>query len=489
MSSNKQYKTLFKVTSLFGLVEIFRLFLRIIANFGASRILGVEGFGLLGLIENSTQLITSFTNFGINFIGVREIAAKKGGDELEFQKTIKIIHLFSLTTGFLAAIISISLSFYLSILTFKTHDYYIWFIALSIYFIFTSLVQSKIIFLEGTQNISKLIRINVVANFINTAIILLCYYFFKVNGIIFAMILNSIISFLIYLKLTNLPKVKVKLNQIEIRNSFKRYIKSGSLMALNVFIGFLCYYIIRVYLNKNHEVYLSYYNVGNIVLVSYLGMVFIAMGKYFFPKLTETIEKKKDYNLLINSQLELVLLIVLPAILIVYCFGNELISLFFSKNFIMAYEILIFGLASILFKGFNYSIGYLFLSHQNYKQYFFINAISDILNATLTITLFKVIGLYGMGLAILINHIIGTLYMYIYVYKKYKFRLNSVTKNTFYISLLITILVICFYYFLSSKFFFNIVFLFAILSLIISILKLDNYIFDNRIKNKIKSIF
>lgn len=489
MSANKQYKTLFKVTSLFGVVEILRLLLRVIVNYGAGRLLGVNGFGLLGLIENTTQLIASFTNFGINFIGVREVAAKNGIDDLDLKKTLKSIQLFSFATGILAALVSILLSYYLSILTFKTPNYYIWFIALSIYFVFTSLTQSKIIFLEGTQNFSKLIRINILVNFSNTLIILACYFFFKIQGIIVAMIVNAVITYIIYLNLTKIPKTTNKLNTQETIDQFKKYIKSGSLMALNVFIGFLCYYIIRVYLNKQNEAYLSYYNVGTIFLVSYLGMIFIAMGKYFLPKLTQTIEEKKDYNQLINNQLELVLLVIQPAILILYCFGNELISIFIAKDFIPAYQILIFGLASLLFKGFNYAVGYLFLSYQNYKQYFFINALSDILNVILTISLFKMLGLVGIGLAILVNYIIGALYLYIYVYKYYHFSLTSITKKTFFVSLTLTAFVIISYYILNDDYFFLVVALLAIVSIIFCALRLDNYIFDSKIQNKIKSLF
>src|SRR5690554_4724904 len=93
------YKSLFKATSLFGLVEIIRMALKVITNMGASYFLGSNGFGLVGLIENTTQLITSFTNFGINFTGVREIAAIKDRNSTEFHKTIKIANLFCLATG------------------------------------------------------------------------------------------------------------------------------------------------------------------------------------------------------------------------------------------------------------------------------------------------------------------------------------------------------------------------------------------------------
>src|SRR5690554_8165062 len=79
--SNSNYKSLFKATGLFGIVEFIRLLLRIVVNKFASLYLGPAGVGLLGLIENTVQLIISFTSFGINFTGVREIAVNRLSSE------------------------------------------------------------------------------------------------------------------------------------------------------------------------------------------------------------------------------------------------------------------------------------------------------------------------------------------------------------------------------------------------------------------------
>lgn len=483
------YKSLFKTTSLFGAVEFIRMALRMVTNMGASHFLGSSGFGLVGLIENTTQLITSFTNFGINFTGIREIAAIKDRDSSEFHKTIKIINLFCLATGCFAGLLSIIAASYLSFSTFETSDYYLWFVVLSAYFVFMSGTQSRIIFLEGTRNFSKLIRINILIYISNTVVILIVYYYYGINGIIIAMVLNSLISFLLYSKLSNIPKTKVRLSSTEIKESFKKLTRSGGILSVNVFIGFFCFYLIRLYFKEVDSVYLSYYHAGIIVLVSYLGMIFIAMGKFFFPKLTLTIEEKGDYNLLINNQLEICLLLILPAILIVYSFGEFLITILFSSEFKPVYQILIFGLAAIVFKGFNYSTGYLFLSNKNWKQYFFINALSDIFNVVLTIWLFKEIQLYGIGLALLVNYVLGAVYCYYYIRKKYSFKLNHINRNLLLISVGILTFVITFYYTISQKYFILITVLFMIISLIYTIYKIDEYILDQNIVKKIKSMF
>ncbi|WCM42477.1 oligosaccharide flippase family protein [Flavobacterium sp. CBA20B-1] len=488
-NSNTHYKSLFKATSLFGIVEVIRMLLKVVANIGASYFLGTANFGLVGLIENTTQLISSITNFGINFTGIREVAGFKDKNSLAFHKTLKIIHLFCLFSGILAAAISILGAYYLSFLTFDSYQYYFWFVLLSIYFVCTSGTQSKIIFLEGTQNFKKLIRINILVNIVNTLIILVAYYYFKVNGIVIAMVVNAFITYLLYYKLSGVQRVSVTVTNKEIKAQFKKLMQSGGLLSVNVVLGFLSLYIIRLYLKEIDLTVLSYYNAGLIILVSYLGIIFIAISKFFFPKLTQVIEEEGDFNLLINNQFEICLLLILPAILVLYLLGEFIIGILFSAAFKPVYQILIFGLAAIIFKGFNYSTGYLFLSNKNWKQYFYINAVSDFLNVILTIWLYHKMQLFGIGLALLVNYFLGAVYCYFYIRKKYAFSLTKANQFFLLFAVCATALIIVCFYTLNRQYFDIIALLFVIISLIYSIKRLDEYLLDSKILNKIKALF
>ncbi len=486
---NTHYKSLFKTTGMFGAVEVLRLFLRMVTNIGASHLLGPKGVGLIGFVENTVQLLGSLTSFGVQFTGVRDIAALRDRKGEEFQKTLKNIHLFCLVTGIFAGVISLVGAKYLSILTFDSQDYILWFVALSIYFVFNGATQSKIIFLEGTQNFLRLLRINLIVSFFNMIVVLLAYYFFHINGIIISMIINSLSSYLLYYSLSGIPKVKVQVSKEEIQDSFKKRLQSGSLLSLNVVIGFLCFFVIRKYFYDDVGLNLGYYQAGNIMLVSYLGIIFIAMNKFFFPRLTRIIEDGGDYNLLINNQLEICLLLIIPAILIVYSFGTFLLSILFSPEFVPVFYILIFGLAAIVFKGFNYAVGYLFLSNKNYKQYFIVNAFSDIINIFLTIFLFQKMGLYGIGLALLINYFLCAIYTYAYVKKKYFFKLSSDNIKLISIAAITLTFVISAYYYLPNKYFVFVSVLFTIISLIYSGFKLDEYILNQKVYKRLKSFF
>lgn len=488
--ADSNYKSLFKATGLFGIVELIRILLRVIVNMFASKFLGPVGTGLIGLVENTTQLIISLTNFGLNFTGIREIASNKLSNDL--QSSIKFINLFSIVTGFLAAIVSILFSNYLSRLTFDTDKYSIWFICLAVYFVCTSFVQSRTIVLEGLQEIKRLLALNIITNVINVIIVIGCYYFYNIQGIILSMILTSVVNLILFWRGTQKYNIdSVKIPKEELKNNFKRFTKSGTLLALNTCIGLAVYLLIRYYLKPiNEGVVLGYYHVGNILMVSYVGILFIGINKFYFPKLAQALKNEHKFktNKLVNNQLELCLLILMPAIFLLYFLGDVFIKVLFSVEFLLVYKILIFGLVSIFFKAFNYIVGYLILSYNNFKQYFYINALSDILNIVFTIGLYKYIGLYGIGLAITINYILSAIYTYYYVKINYSFKLDKQSKKLFLSTIIACLIIILGYFYFNHLAYRLSTFLIFIVSFTYSAFKLDKYLLDELLARKLKAI-
>lgn len=491
--SNANYKSLFKATGLFGIVEVIRMLLRVFVNKSASYFLGPAGVGILGLVENIAQLIISLTGFGVQFTGVREIAANKLSDEKTLNKTIKFVNIFVIATGILAAIFSIIFSNYLSIKTFDSDKYKLWFVFLAIYFIGTSYVQSRTILLEGLQNIKKLIILNIISNFTNSIIFIGCYYYYKIDGIILAMIITAVVNFFIFWRGTIQYTTKsVQLSKEEIKSKIKYFSKSGGLLAINSFVGLLCYYLIRTYLKPlDSGNILGYYQIGNVLMVSYVGIIFIAISKFYFPKLTEVLKHKNNYltNELVNNQLELCLLILMPAIFFMYLVGNFCIEILFSSEFIPVYEILVFGLFSVFLRGFNYVVGYMILSNNDIKQYFYINILSDVLNVVLTVFLYDKIGLYGIGLSIAINYFLSAIYIYYFVRKSYDFNIQLKIKKLMITIALISSIITISYFEFESYWYYFLLSIFFVVSLFYSLIKLDKYLFNHLLLNKLKTFF
>lgn len=491
MKEPQNHKALFKNTSLFGLVELLRMALKVVTNKFASIFLGVSGVGLIGLIENTVQLLQAASSFGIQFTGVRDLAIIENPTE-EFHKKFRQIRWFSLAGGCVSALLSVVLAVQLSQLTFDDASYSWWFLGLSIYFIANSIINSRTILLEATQSVQKLLVLSAFSSMSSSIVVVGSYYYFHINGIVIALIATSIVNLAFYVFATRKQVQNVVVTAHEFWQQGKTYLFSGSFLAANTFFGLFCFFILRLYFKdvSPDEGILGYYQVGTVFINAYLGMIFIAMGKFFYPKLAQLSSDIEDRNRFVNDQLEINILIILPALLFVYVFGHELISLLFASTFAPVYQILIFGLFSVLVKGFNYSLGYLILSQNHIKTYFYVNLFSDFFNLILTVFLFQYLELMGIGLALVINYLCSALYMFVLAKKKYQFYLYPKNKRALW-RILAVALVVLLTYFLWVDWIFRIVCLVLFLvTALHSVKQLDQYVFDARLhrffKNKNK---
>ena len=63
--NRNSYKQSLKATSLFGGVQIFNILIQIIRSKFAAVLLGPEGMGVMGLLNSTITMISSFTNCGL----------------------------------------------------------------------------------------------------------------------------------------------------------------------------------------------------------------------------------------------------------------------------------------------------------------------------------------------------------------------------------------------------------------------------------------
>ena len=127
------------------------------------------------------------------------------------------------------------------------------------------------------------------------------------------------------------------------------------------------------------------------------------MGNDFYPRLTSTIEDNVKVKQLVNNQIEVALLLVVPAIVALYLGAPLLIDLLYTKEFVGVLPILKAGLFSVIIKAVIWPLSFIILSKGDNKQYFKQELFGDFMNIFLTILFYKYWGLLGIGLASVIN--------------------------------------------------------------------------------------
>ena len=127
-----------KATGLFGGTQVFTILCSIIKTKLVAIWLGAEGVGIIGLYNNTVEMISSLTRLGIGTSSVRDLSkAFKSGDESRFAELVSVVRRWIWFTGLLGAVVMLTFAPLLSRYTFGD-DTHIWgYVFLSCTLLFT----------------------------------------------------------------------------------------------------------------------------------------------------------------------------------------------------------------------------------------------------------------------------------------------------------------------------------------------------------------
>jgi len=430
------HKTILKATGLFGFSQVLKILIGIAGSKFVAVFLGPVGIGIAGLLNNTIGIITAVSGFGINISGVRQVSiAYSQQDEQKFAEGLLVLKRWSIAVGLLGVVLTIVFSKLLSQWTFGTSEHYLWFIVLSVNFIFSSQATNKMAILQGTRSMKAIAMSSVVFSILLTLISIPIYYFFRMDGIIPVILLTAVLNFLVnWYYSRKITTKKISLSLSETFEKGKDLIKLGFLLSINVIFGQICNYIIKLYfqLKANDEEVLGLYVVSSVLLISYVGMIFNAMGADFYPRLTAVQHDNKKMRELVNDQIEIAMLLITPCILVFYFLAPIIIRVLYTKEFLPVVFILKAALLAIIIKAIVWPLAYIILAKGENKLYFKQEVLGDFMNVALTILLYHLWGLIGIGLAMLVNYAVYGFYVFNIVRRKFGF---SVRKETFSIIL------------------------------------------------------
>ena len=470
------YRSIFKATSLFGGVQLWKILIEIVKQKFIAILLGPEGMGISGLYTSATQLIQSFTSMGLSTSAVKNVAEANGsGDFQRISRTITVLRKLVWVTGLLGMIVVIILSPLLSKSTFGNYDYTIPFIFLSVTLLFQQLSAGQSVVLQGMRKLKHLAKSGVLGSLFGLIISVPIYYFFGINGIVPTLILNSITTLLLTWYFSR--KIKIEKQKITPKQTFeegKEMLKMGLVMSLNSFLVLGVAYIIRIFIVRiggTEEVGL--YTSGLAIVNGYVGLIFSAMSTDYYPRLAEVNKDNQKCKEIINQQAEIAILIIAPVIMIFLLIAPYAITLLYSRKFIPITGFMQWAMVGMIFKAASWSISYIFMAKQDMKTFLFNEIAIKIFNVPLYLLMYKYLGLDGLGIGFLINYFVYLILVYFVSNKKYHFNFSSSFKRLLSISLLLVSLCFLLLYTWKSNYVFIPTIILTLICCIFSFKELD----------------
>lgn len=435
MEDKHSHQSILKATGIFGFVQLLKMVVFAVSSKLIALFLGPVGVGLVALLQNVLQIILALTGFEFLKTATREIAITK---ETTFATTVNLLFQVAIGIGCLGALVSVLFGLFFNQLIFTTSLPFSWYWLLAFYFIFTSISNVYVAILQGVNQIKTLALFNVVVSFFTAIGSVLFYYYWGTNGIIWAVVYGALVQLVVAFLFTQKFKWQFSFLALkDLRTNASPMLQLGFFMSMNLIFGQICFLLIKLFLTQSTKstAIIGIYEVGNVILVNYLGLVFQAMSYDFYPKLAAMHTDNTGIKKLVNKQMEVALILITPAVLFLYLVGPYVLELFYSNSFLPAFSILKWALVSVILKAVTMPLGYIILAKGNKKQFFKQELLGDFLNVTFSIVFYYYFGLEGLGLAYVLHYAIYALYVYVVVNKAYEFEFENELKKLIFVNL------------------------------------------------------
>ena len=430
MSDNQQsYRKVLNATSLFGGVQVINIIISLVRSKVIALLIGPIGMGISNLLLTTMELINGLTNLGLERSAVKDISlANTNSNSKSVAKTISILKKLVWLTITIGVILMIALSPWLSEIAFGNKDYTISFIWISIALLFKQLSSSQLAILQGLRKLQYLAKANLLGNYIGLLITLPLYYFFRIDAIVPAIIIATFMSFIFtYYYSQKLDIAPVAISRKEAVSEGKGMINLGVMLSLSSMITLLVAYIIRIYIGSSNEteelglIDVGLYSAGFVILNSYVGIIFNAMGTDYFPRLSEIANDIIKLRKTVLEQAIVAILLITPIIVVFLAFAPLIIVILYSNEFSPIVAMVTWGILGMIFKAVSWSMGYMIIAKGDSKVFIKtaigFNAILLLIN----IVGYHYGGLEGIGISFFIYYIIHFITIRIITYYRYDF--------------------------------------------------------------------
>ncbi|HIX27356.1 MAG TPA: oligosaccharide flippase family protein [Candidatus Barnesiella excrementigallinarum] len=422
------YRTIVKATGLFGGTQVFTILCSIIKTKLVAVWLGEVGVGIIGLYNNTVEMISSLTKLGIGTSSVRDLSrAFKSGDLSRFSELVTVVRRWIWFTGLLGAVVMLTFAPVLSRYTFGD-DTHIWgYVFLSCTLLFTSLTEGERAVIQASERLRVLARCSVLGSFLALLLSLPLFYFFGISGIVPAIIVHTFAIWIVTVLLGRRMKIKpVPMSWGETYRQGKHIASLGIYMTVSGFVTTLYSYLFVAWLNhRGGTGEVGFFQAGYTLVMQYVGLVFTAMSMEYYPRLSAVCEDRQLLSKHVSQQIETSLLILAPFISLFIVMQTVIIHILYTADFLVIGGYISWAALGMLLRAFSWSVSFVLLAKGAGRLYLITEVLADTLMFVLYLVGYTQWGLTGVGVAYLLAYLFSGVGIYLLCRIKFGLRVSS----------------------------------------------------------------
>ncbi|MDT8303285.1 MAG: O-antigen translocase [Sedimentisphaerales bacterium] len=408
------YRSILKSTSLIGGASFVSILIGMVKTKFVAILLGPTGVGLMGMYNQITNLVSTFSGMGLSSSGVRQVAEAVGADDEErIARTVKSLRRTVWLTGGIGMLVMLLACVPISLLTFGDSSYALPVALLSIVILLSAITSGQACILQGTRRIGDLAKISVIGAANGTLISIPCFYIWGVQGIVISLILCAIASLVTSWWFARRVEIKpIELHWHESFGEAKQMLSLGIGIMGAGLVTALSTYLIRVVLLRQFSLdEVGIYQAAFLLSGVLVGFVLKAMGTDYYPRLTAVAQDTEQVRRMVNEQTEISLLLALPLLVAMMIFAPLIIRIFYADTFATAVPVLRWCLLGVLGRVISWPLGFVMLAKGKGRLFFGTEFAAAIFHVVAVYGFIVFYGLNGAGIAFMGLYVFYTVLM------------------------------------------------------------------------------
>ena len=397
------YDRILKYTGVFSSVQGVAMVVSAVLAKVKSYLIGPAGFGITENVNRTTEIIKNATNLGIQTVAVPGISLSADlPDDARLSERILVTRSWALLTAMAGMIICVALAPVLGRWAFNDTDYVFDFTLMSLSVAASSVTGGEIAILRGTGQMRNVALSQLFANLVSLCISFPLYWFFRLGGIIPALVLSAVGTMTVTcLYSFRLHPYKARPFSRAVLGKGLDMMGFGLLLTLTAFLGAWAWSIIAKFLTvQGGEELTGTYSAGY-MLVTYLTTLLLSVSdSEYYPRLSAVGSDMVQAHKLMNSQSLAMCMLAAPLVIIfIICAPMLVLVVLEYEKFQASIVFAQMAAIGLLFKAVYQPIAYLVLARSDSKIYLIQESLCYLLLVVSVVCGYKLAGTVGLGLS------------------------------------------------------------------------------------------
>jgi PST family polysaccharide transporter len=271
--------------------------------------------------------------------------------------------------------------------------------------------------LQGLRRISELARMNILAGALGTALTVPLIFAFGEQGVVLAVIAIAAASlFASWTYSRRILLADVRFLRSQMGRETLALLTLGVSFLVSSLLTLGAAYVVRILVLRaggieSAGIYQAAWTIGGL----YAAFILSAMGTDFYPRLTAVSTNNAECNRLVNEQTRISLLLAGPGVLATVTFAPLILTVFFSKDFLPAANILRWICLGMMLRISSWPMGFIVLAKGAQKIFVWTEVAATVVHVGLAWLLVDQVGVDGAGIAFFGLYVWHTAFIYVIV--------------------------------------------------------------------------